>query len=268
MTLTETYSYLRTSMPNKAEKMQICEELGIKFTNKTQEIINQVLILLRDERSTKTEWTAEDAMNFRRLCSYTSYNKMKEYLDLENRNFVKFFVNWFDNEYQITNKILKRFSHTYAEKDKIKTLDNLNKYLTETSTDWTIMQKRIENCKNTLIAQLGPFKRKFLAAGEKVATLRFNGEKNHLWSLDELIKQETENRERYYDFAMISLAERLVRNGVNEEKITVNFIQEDYKLFEMKISDGENYWHARSIIAAEYSEYMSCHLRFIVTKIG
>lgn len=267
MTLNKTLTYLMNSMPNKAEKMKVCEELGIEFTNKTQEIINQVLILLRDERSSKTEWTTEDAINFRRLCSYSSYNKMKEYLDLENRNFIKFFINWYDNKYQITSKVLKRFSHTIAEKDIIKTFNNLNKYLTETSVDWAVKQQRIENCKNALIAQLGEFKRKFLDAGAKIAEEQWNGEKNHLWSLDEYIKREVDNRERYYNFAMISLAERLIRNGVDEENIKVNYIQEDYKLFEMGINDGKSTWHARSIVAAEYSDIVTCHLRFIVTKI-
>lgn len=266
MTLNETLLFIKNSVLTKADKMKICEELGIEATNKTQEIINQILVLMREERSIKSEWNEEDAKNFFRICSYSVYNKMKDYLELENRNFINYLIEYYDNKYQITNKLYKKYSLSPADKEHIKVFENLKRFIEETSIDYAIKNQRIALCKNSLIAQLGQFKRMFLEEGAKYAENQWNGQKNHLWSLEDYIKMEVDNRERYYNFAMHSLAERLIRNGVDETNIKVNYIQEDYKLFEMGIEDGKSVWHARTIIAAKYSTIVNCHLRFIITK--
>lgn len=265
MELKEAYLILKERMPNKAQKLEICREFDLKETAKTQEIINQILELLREERVSKECFTDEDAQFFFRLCRYTSYNKMKTYLELESRKFVNFLIEWYENRYKVS-KLRNKWPISLADGDKIKTMESMERFIRETSTEWAIREKRIADCANILRTQLQGFKRKFLKAGESLAVLHWNGEKNHLWSLDEFVKRELDNRERYYNFAILSLAERLVRNGVDENNLTVNFIKEDMKLFEMSIYDGKNSWHARSIIAAEWSAYMNCHIRFIVTK--
>lgn len=69
-----------------------------------------------------------------------------------------------------------------------------------------------------------------------------------------------------YNTGMMIVAGKLENYGVNPETMKVIYTSLDMKFFELIINDGSKSFHARSIIAAEYSEKVQTHLRFIVTE--
>lgn len=63
-----------------------------------------------------------------------------------------------------------------------------------------------------------------------------------------------------------ALAEKILRFGIDTDKMKIEHIDTDPKVFDAYITDGTTMLHARSILAAEYSNYMVPHYRFIITK--
>lgn len=62
-----------------------------------------------------------------------------------------------------------------------------------------------------------------------------------------------------------ALSARIVDKGFDIANIQVQDIKEDPKIFDLIITDGQKTLHCRSIIAAEFSDYMKPHYRFIMT---
>lgn len=63
-----------------------------------------------------------------------------------------------------------------------------------------------------------------------------------------------------------TLAERIMDRELSIPDIKVSSVREDPKVFQMMITDGKKKLFARSIIAAEWSEKVSTHFRFIITN--
>lgn len=61
-----------------------------------------------------------------------------------------------------------------------------------------------------------------------------------------------------------SIAGKYARNMY--EKITVSNVKNEPKFFEMTITDGEKKLYCRSVLAAQFSEKMIPHFRFIMTE--
>lgn len=266
MTIQEAYNkFSNGCYYTKAEKMQFCEEMGLEKVNKNEEIKRQLLELLREERKTKETYTEEDARNYFRLCDSSSYKKVSEYLKLENRSFVEFLVEYLEKKYKIS-KIMYNWSLSYSDKYHIALYKSFTKFLNETTDTYIQEQNRIKEAVETLRTQLVPFYEKYMEAGIKIAESIWENQKTHIYEKEKFVEKEQDSRERYYNFSILSLAERLIRNGVDEKTMKVHYVQEDMKLFELTISDNKSTYHARAIIAAEYSEIVSTHIRFIVTK--
>lgn len=62
------------------------------------------------------------------------------------------------------------------------------------------------------------------------------------------------------------LANKIRNKGVDETKLKLLYAENDPKHIKIKITDGTTILYARSILAAEYSLYVSPHFRFIVTE--
>lgn len=82
---------------------------------------------------------------------------------------------------------------------------------------------------------------------------------------EEYIKISEDNAIRYFDEAMVELGSRIQEKGVNAATLNVHDIWDDPKYFSLYIDDGIQKFYARSIWAAEYSEKVAAHLRFIIT---
>ena len=63
-----------------------------------------------------------------------------------------------------------------------------------------------------------------------------------------------------------TLASRIMTQDFDFDKLEVTSISDDPKYFELQITDGKNNLYARSIYAAEFSEKMVPHFRFIITN--
>ena len=62
------------------------------------------------------------------------------------------------------------------------------------------------------------------------------------------------------------LSHKIQEEELEVDKLDVKSIHDDPKVFNMKISDGDKNLFCRSILAAEFSNYMRPHYRFIITN--
>lgn len=85
-------------------------------------------------------------------------------------------------------------------------------------------------------------------------------------SLDEYVTYCEEEAIKEFDHNVEAIAERVREKGLEIEKIECTHVTDDPKFIEMMISDGSRKLYCRSIIAAEYSEKVSVHFRFIITE--
>ena len=63
-----------------------------------------------------------------------------------------------------------------------------------------------------------------------------------------------------------AISDRVKEKGLNIENVTCQDVFDDPKFIEMRITDGERSLWCRSILAAEYSDKMIPHFRFIITE--
>lgn len=82
----------------------------------------------------------------------------------------------------------------------------------------------------------------------------------------DFIQENREDAENTFNHNIANLAEKLYAKEFEFAKITVNSISKDPKLFELEVTDGNITLYARSIWAAEYSDKMIPHFRFIITN--
>ena len=80
------------------------------------------------------------------------------------------------------------------------------------------------------------------------------------------IQENREDAENTFNRNIANLAEKLYEKEFEFSKIKVNSISKDPKLFELEVTDGNITLYARSIWAAEYSDKMIPHFRFIITN--
>lgn len=62
------------------------------------------------------------------------------------------------------------------------------------------------------------------------------------------------------------LSHKIQEEELEVDKLDVKSIHDDPKVFNMKISDGNKNLFCRSVLAAEFSNYMRPHYRFIITN--
>lgn len=85
-------------------------------------------------------------------------------------------------------------------------------------------------------------------------------------SLNEYVTYCEEEAINEFDHNVEAIAERVRKKGLQIEKIECTHVTDDPKFIEMMITDGTRKLYCRSIIAAEYSEKVSVHFRFIITE--
>ena len=74
-----------------------------------------------------------------------------------------------------------------------------------------------------------------------------------------------EQADQMFDSKVFALADKLNKKGFRPS-CEFSAISNDPKLFDTIIKDGDKKVHARSILAAEHSECMVAHFRFIITN--
>ena len=83
---------------------------------------------------------------------------------------------------------------------------------------------------------------------------------------DKYVEIELNKTEQALDSKVYGLASTLDKKGFDYNSIKFSNISSDPKLFDVYISSGLNKVHARSVLAAENSECMIAHFRFIITN--
>jgi hypothetical protein len=85
-------------------------------------------------------------------------------------------------------------------------------------------------------------------------------------TVEEFQKFTVEEATKQFEYNVRGLADRLLDKKFIIEKITVSNVKNDPKFFEMTITDGEKKLYCRSVLAAQFSEKMIPHFRFIMTE--
>ncbi len=82
----------------------------------------------------------------------------------------------------------------------------------------------------------------------------------------EFVNKNLEAAESQYNSDVNTMADKIHDKGLDIENIECTHVTQDPKVIEMVITDGVKKLYCRSIIAAEYSDKMVAHFRFIITE--
>ncbi len=85
-------------------------------------------------------------------------------------------------------------------------------------------------------------------------------------TVEEYVYAQVHDAEQKYMADVDSIVDRIKEKKFNIETLKVTDIENDPKFFEMIITDGDKKMFARSIWAAQFSEKVTAHYRFIITN--
>ena len=86
---------------------------------------------------------------------------------------------------------------------------------------------------------------------------------------EQYVKKRQEDADLNYEQSMAIIADRVRKMDMDESNIHVRSIEDDdYQYFNIYVDDGNRVAHARTILAAEWSDLVVPHLRFIITETG
>lgn len=75
-----------------------------------------------------------------------------------------------------------------------------------------------------------------------------------------------EDGEKTFASNIAAISERLIKDNLNIDNLSITDVKNDPKFFEMIITDGNKKLYLRSIFAAQFSTKMIPHFRFIITE--
>ena len=292
------------------------KNLSIKYGTfaKAKDIQEKINSILKEIRSTQTEFDIEDMRDWFRLDPKVT--KLSQYLDGEPIVFVKMLQADYESR-------AKRGGNSIAGKYARNMFDKITAWLNEaTKTDdqkaaEAELENNIEELVSKLSSELADFKVRYLekvhdAAGKRYERIptdiealknqrlaieaRYEAARNEkkgyhttwsIWSekekvdnkisrlngilrmyptVEEFQKFTVEEATKQFEYNVRGLADRLLDKKFIIEKITVSNVKNDPKFFEMTITDGEKKLYCRSVLAAQFSEKMIPHFRFIMTE--
>ncbi|WP_296864663.1 hypothetical protein [uncultured Methanobrevibacter sp.] len=85
------------------------------------------------------------------------------------------------------------------------------------------------------------------------------------WNLKAFTEDTVNDAERKFNEDIEAIAEKVRKMNMEEDNIQLLSIESDPKHFDITLTDGKKVVHARSIFAAEFSEKVTPHYRFIIT---
>lgn len=83
---------------------------------------------------------------------------------------------------------------------------------------------------------------------------------------DSFVNDGLAKAETMFDGKVLGLAHKLSQKSFSTDDLKFSSVSTDPKLFDVYISSGNKRVHARSVLAAENSEHMVAHFRFIITN--
>lgn len=279
------------------------KNLGVKYgvPAKSKDIQEKISSILKEIRSTQTEFDKDDMRDWFRLDPKVT--KLGQYLDGEPIAFVKMLQADYESR-------AKRGGNSIAGKYARNMYEKITVWLNEaTKTDdkkaaEAELENNIEKLVSKLSSELADFKVRYLekvyeAAGKRYKRIptdikalknqrlaieaRYDAarkEKNKVDnkigrlkgilrmypSVEEFQKFTVEEATKQFEYNVRGLANRLIDKKFIIEKIIVSNVKNDPKFFEMTITDVEKKLYCRSVLAAQFSEKMIPHFRFIMTE--
>ena len=279
------------------------KNLGVKYgvPAKSKDIQEKINSILKEIRSTQTEFDKDDMRDWFRL--YPKVTKLSQYLDGEPIAFVKMLQADYESRAKRDgNSIAGKYARNMYEKiaawlnDAAKTDDQ--------KAAEAELENNIEELVSKLSSELADFKVRYLekvheAAGKRYESIptdiealknrrlaievrydaarkeknnvdnkigRLNGIIRMYSTVEEFQKFTVEEATKQFEYNVRGLANRLIDKKFIIEKIIVSNVKNDPKFFEMTITDGEKKLYCRSVLAAQFSEKMIPHFRFIMTE--
>ena len=279
------------------------KNLGVKYgvPAKSKDIQEKINSILKEIRSIQTEFDKDDMIDWFRLDPKVT--KLSKYLDGEPITFVKMLQT--DYEYRAKrggNSIAGKYARNMYE--KITAWLNESTKTDEQKAAEAELENNIEKLILKLSSELADFKVRYLekvheAAGKRYKRIptdikalknqrlaiearyegarkeknkvdnkigRLNGILRMYPTVEEFQKFTVEEATKQFEYNVRGLANRLIDKKFIIEKIIVSNVKNDIKFFEMTITDGEKKLYCRSVLAAQFSEKMNQHFRFIMTK--
>lgn len=303
---------LLNEYPSMNEKKTLAAKYGSE-SKKSKEIQNMVLVAMRGERKTRTEFDEIDLRYFSKFDIPETYSKAVTYYELESIEFLNYVmgVYW---EKLVARKLDKKvdlvnsrgtYQLSVADKYAIRRYLNIKRYLEEIKPE-NVEKKRndeeINNViRNILLKDMVVFHDAYIAKVTKWANMQYpkiieiknetkaqleklpKDVKYNVWrplknkydravalltrfdTIEKYVEWNVENAENQYMSDINSVVERIRKRELDYDNLKVVNVFEDPKFFEMTITDGNQSLHARSIWAAEYSEKVTAHYRFIIS---
>ena len=303
---------LLNEYPSMNEKKALAAKYGVD-SKKAKDIQEMVLVAMRGERKTRTEFDEIDLRYFSRFDIPETYAKAVPYYELESIEFLNYVmgVYW---ENLVTRKLDKKvdlvnirgtYHLSISDKYAIRRYLNIKKYLEEIKPE-NVEKKRndeeINNViRNILLKDMVAFHDAYIAKVTKWANIQYpkiieiknetreqlvklpKDVKYNVWrplknkydravalltrfdTIEKYVEWNVENAEKQYMSDINSVVERIRKRELDYDNLKVVNVYDDPKFFEMTITDGKQSLHARSIWAAEYSEKVTAHYRFIIS---
>lgn len=101
------------------------------------------------------------------------------------------------------------------------------------------------------------------ALRRQAEVLMFNAK--YKWNLKDYTEDNVKTAEDKFKSDIMAIAEKVRRMNMEEALLELLSIESDPKHYDITLTDGKKTVHARSIFAAEFSEKVTPHYRFIIT---
>ena len=328
--MVEDYNAISDS-PDTVTKKNIASKYGLA-SNKSADILQAILVAMRNERNDRRKYTNDDITWFKRLSDMPSrYKTLCTWLDSESLEFVNFmrlhyeeklkskkskFGSLFDLKNSAKGKDWN-YVMTYTDKYLIDTYNNLTQYIEEHDPTKIsskqeqqiivnrIKQKLLENTKefhDEYITRVENFANKYWEElpsktesskkSYEEAKQLYNEEQDY--NNSKVLRRKMEEASRIYNSYLIvsrkysskkeyvnkckkdaedkfdanitTIAERIKKQNFIITDIQVTDIDNDPKFYTMCITDGVKKVYCRSVWAAQFSDKMIPHFRFIITN--
>lgn len=279
------------------------KNLSVKYgvPAKGKDIQEKINSILKEIRSTQTEFDKDDTRDWFRLDPKVT--KLGQYLDGEPIAFVKMLQADYESRAKRGgNSIAGKYARNMYEKITV-WLNKATKADDQKAAE-AELENNIEKLVSKLSSELADFKVRYLekvheAAGKRYKKIltdikalknqrlaiearydavrkeknkvdnkigRLNGILRMYPIVEEFQKFTVEEATKQFEYNVRGLANRLIDKKFIIEKIIVSNVKNDPKFFEMTITDGEKKLYCRSVLAAQFSEKMIPHFRFIMTE--
>lgn len=183
------------------------------------------------------------------------FNELEEKMQKEMSGFKKAYLKDVEDDarlyYNTVDERIERLGKKLQELDD--KLENIRKECTKNGNYWSYLD-------NYEYKEYNKTRTTFKTMYNRAKFVKNN------YTEEDYVKENIEKATNIFNSNVKSLTERIIKKGLDVEKIELNGIGHDPKFFKMFITDGKQKLFARSVYAAAGSEKMVAHFRFVITS--